>query len=249
MKFYESLRFKLVVWVVSIVIVGAVAQNGTSVYISRGLLTSEIQKECMSLAKTGSEQVNFFLSARLDELTTISKSDYITAMNQKDAVELLQDIISSDYENMFIIRPDGTAYLNNGAVVNVKDRNYFQTAIQGKKAVDIPLVSKVSGNIVIPIAVPIYQDDKVAGVLAASIKSAKMTSMLEDIKVGQSGYAYLISNDGTFLVHPDSSFVLKKNALQISDSLAAVSRKMIAMESGLDTYTLNGVEKYLAYAR
>jgi len=114
--------------------------------------------------------------------------------------------------------------------------------------VDIPLVSKVSGNIVIPIAVPIYQDDKVAGVLAASIKSAKMTSMLEDIKVGHSGYAYLISNDGTFLVHPDSSFVLKKNALQISDSLAAVSRKMIAMESGLDTYTLNGVEKYLAYA-
>jgi len=80
------------------------------------------------------------------------------------------------------------------------------------------------------ISVPIRQKDQYAGIVAADITMDKLQEMVGKIKPFSEGYAYLLSNQGVFISHPNreligkkiSEFVPEYNAKhQISERIAA----------------------------
>jgi adenylate cyclase len=66
------------------------------------------------------------------------------------------------------------------------------------------------------IAVPIeWFVDEVEGVLVAEVSLRYMWDVISEIRVGRSGYAYVVSHDGDLIAHPDISLVLQRQ--DISD--------------------------------
>ena len=76
-----------------------------------------------------------------------------------------------------------------------------------------------------PIAVPIaWFDGAVEGVLVAEVSLRYIRDVVSQIRVGHSGYAYVVSHDGDLIAHPDISLVLqRRNILDLSQVEAAIA--------------------------
>jgi signal transduction histidine kinase len=97
------------------------------------------------------------------------------------------------------------------------------------------------------IAVPIERfAGDIIGVLIAEVNLKYIWEVISQIKVGQTGYAYVVSRDGDLIAHPDISLVLQKRSLkglgQVQAALAGASEPLTAQPN------LAGQNVFPAYA-
>jgi sigma-B regulation protein RsbU (phosphoserine phosphatase) len=77
----------------------------------------------------------------------------------------------------------------------------------------------------------------VSAVVTGEVSLIWLRRLLQDIDLGDSGYAFLISKTGTFIAHPDPSFIMNESIFSVAaarrdPSLRAIGKKMIAGGSG-----------------
>jgi methyl-accepting chemotaxis protein len=120
------------------------------------------------------------------------------------------------FESINLIDMTGTVISSGDSErigLDLSTREYFQKAAAGQVALSEPLLSKVSGNPIFVVAVPVRNaSGTVLGVLGGVIKIDRMTDVFtQRIKIGQNGYAFVLDKDGDVIGHPDKSFILNLN--------------------------------------
>ena len=128
--------------------------------------------------------------------------------------------------------------------MNVADRAYFRAAMQGEVAVSDVILSKGSGRPVFVIASPVKAGSEVVGVLlgVADLNSCA-EQFISPVRIGQTGYAYLINGKGVILAHPDKANILKLDLSQYD-----FGRAMLARKNGIVRYEFKGVDKMVGFA-
>lgn len=98
---------------------------------------------------------------------------------------------------------------------------------------------------------PIYHKDATfRGVFAGDVELETLTNLVKEIKVGQTGYAYLIDNrDSTVLAHPDEEKLTTKIVENNNEDIKAMAQKMMAGESDQGTYEVDGKKMLTCYAQ
>ena len=128
---------------------------------------------------------------------------------------------------------------------NFSDREYFKRAMAGEPNVSEPLLSRITGKPVIIVAAPIKRNGQVLGILYIRVDLGKFSQdMVDPVKIGQRGYAYIVDNTGYIVCHPDKSLLLKLNINDFD-----WGRNMLAMGSGRVEYTFKGEEKTAIFAK
>ncbi|MCG8565236.1 MAG: methyl-accepting chemotaxis protein [Desulfobacterales bacterium] len=162
--------------------------------------------------------------------------------------------IGEDYDLFFLTDAAGNILADSMAgslrkkKVNVKDRGYFKAAQTGETVVGEPIMSRASGKAVITISVPMYDEAKgFAGVFTSVIRLDTLSSKLTTVKIGETGYAYLVNNKGMVIAHPNNDYLFKLNVLEV-EGMEEVGRLMTANESGVRNYLFKGVEKVAGFA-
>jgi len=248
MKFYQSVRFKLVVIIIAIYVVAAVTQNLVAYKMSSGILLGNVEQECQQVAEAAGSEINLFLQSRLEEMKIISQDNDIRQMDQKIAVTAMKNFKSDYFETMVLVWPNGSGVTDQGAKVNVSERSYFKEAIKGTQVVDEPLISSVTGNQVVPLAIPIYRDDQLVGILVATLKSDVTDGLIKQIKIAQTGYALMANKNGVCIVHPEKAQVGKLDLTKLGSSMPEAMQAAAAGQSGIVKYVYKDTEKYMAYA-
>jgi len=96
------------------------------------------------------------------------------------------------------------------------------------------------------IAVPIKRFNKVIGALIAEVNLKHIWDVVSEIRAGRTGYAYVVSEDGELIAHPDISLVLKgRNLISLTQVQAALSGVRKPIEAQV---SLTGEEVFPAYA-
>ncbi len=96
------------------------------------------------------------------------------------------------------------------------------------------------------IAVPIKRFNSVIGVLIAEVNLKHIWSVVSDIQVGETGYAYVVSREGDLIAHPDINLVLKgRNLKDLVQVQAALAGAPIPLAAQLN---FAGQEVFAAYA-
>lgn len=86
------------------------------------------------------------------------------------------------------------------------------------------------------------------GTLVGSIKFDSISSYASQIKVGKSGYAYMIDKNGLIVYHPDSSKILKENANDnAGEDLKVLVQEMKEGKSSEGFYTYGNIYKYVVF--
>ncbi|MDQ7093324.1 methyl-accepting chemotaxis protein [Desulfosporosinus sp. PR] len=221
-------------------------------------ITSQVNQTLPQVADQGAKIVSEKMNTILENLATIANQDRIKDSDNswEDKKTILQDEAKQNgYSSMLIAGLDGTAEMTTGKEINIKDRDYFQKALKGNRAVSEPIVSKDDGSLVIVYAVPINSKGAVVGVLAALKDGNDLSDITNNITYGKSGKAFMIDEKGTKIAHSDQKLVMtmdndfenvKRNPKL--EPLAFLEKQMTEGKSGVGEYEYNGETKYLGYA-
>ncbi len=177
--------------------------------------------------------------------------DAINALNSQLAKIAQTDGIGEDYQAIFVTDKSGTVLAASESKyfgVSVIDREYIKDALLNKVNIGSVGVNKVTGKPFLPIAVPVYSSEKsVIGVLVTLIEVSFLDRVINDAKIGDTGYSYIIDSTGLVIAHPNKDIILKTN---ISDTkgMELVSSNMIAGKRAVEKYVFENISKSCGYA-
>ncbi len=184
-------------------------------------------------------------------------SDDMTSDEQR--TELLQQTITQHELQMCnFIAADGNCLDGN----NYSDREYFQNAMKGNVTVTEPTVNRLTGELAVIIAAPVWKGGVPGGEVYGCVMIVPdpefLNDIVRDIKISDNCKAYIIDQDGDTIADVDADVV--KNQENIEKlakadttgqagyaTLAECHEDMRAGGTGFADYTLNGQGKYLAY--
>ncbi|MDO5517768.1 MAG: cache domain-containing protein, partial [Clostridium sp.] len=106
----------------------------------------------------------------------------------------------------------------------------------------------VSDTIMSTCAVPMYDGDTFIGVISVDIGVSTIQDLVDSIKVGETGSAFLINSDGLYVTNADSNKIMKENIKEDSNpDIVKFAEKMFSdNKNGYEQVTLNN-QKYDLY--
>lgn len=250
-----SVKFKLLLPVLILVILCLSIMGVLNYQAARNLLTTQMGEQILKIAVAQSENIDNWLKIRLAEVETLANTGIVRSMDLTQIEPGLvkhHERLQEYYELLYVAEPNGICHLSSGEENNIADRDYFQQAMAGKTLVSDPVISKATGNPIVVAIAPIKNDSgQVIGAFGGVVLIDTLNRMVLDVKVGQTGYAYMMQRDGLTLVHPDKDWVLKRNPLQeagTDKSLVDILTRMTKGETGHGYYTWEGDEKLISFA-
>jgi GAF domain-containing protein/HAMP domain-containing protein len=126
----------------------------------------------------------------------------------------------------------------------------------------IPYVDAAGGGLVVTVAAPVYDGDDFIGVVAADMQLAQITQQISSIKVGETGYAFMIDDAGRIIAMPETGFKmfdLRPDDINSDEffkftllgrgsyELQSVIKRMTAGGHGLLTIQIGGVDTYISF--
>lgn len=216
-------------------------------------LKEDTANACEQINKTVSSVKNILQVTSLnDSLEKVAETPNDSVINssfnfiqnvQKNNKDSIEEVIITDTSGKVIIDSD-----SKEPNLNIGDRDYFKKAISGSEAVSEVLVSRFTGNHAIFIAYPLKNGEKIVGTLVGSIKFDIISSEAKKIKVGNSGYAYMIDRNALIVYHPTSSKILKENISDTtSKELKAIVNEMKNGKTSEGFYNYEGAYKYVSF--
>ncbi|MFC3034250.1 methyl-accepting chemotaxis protein [Pseudoalteromonas fenneropenaei] len=128
---------------------------------------------------------------------------------------------------------------NPGATWDPRKRPWYIDAKNaGKTIVTAPYADAVSKEILVSIGTVVKQRGSFSGAIFFDVSLARLSDMVNAFKLFDAGYAFMVSNDGTIISHPNASL----NGKAMSNFLPNISAR-----SGAQTIVHDGVEKLLVF--
>jgi methyl-accepting chemotaxis protein len=160
--------------------------------------------------------------------------------------------IGENYETLIVCDAEGIIYVDSvgGTTkgVSIKERQYFQDAKANKISVTTAVKSKKTGNPVVPICIPVLSPSgQFMGALAIILKIDFLSKEMLDVKVGKTGYPFMLDRNGLTIVHPNPKNILELNMTTLKD-MNAITDKMLGHQTGFETYTFEGIKKMAGFA-
>lgn len=180
------------------------------------------------------------------------------------AMEILKDRAeTAGYLRIGIADLEGNLYLSDtygdeGNIVDISERAYYQQSLQGERGLMPPTesVNAADGDRLIMVtSVPIVENNRITGVIVAVGDADFLSVIVEDIKFGEHGYAYMIDSMGTVVAHPDRELIRnffnpieQKEDDPSLEQMAEEFNKILSSDSGLGHYFFNDKEYYIGYS-
>lgn len=265
----RSLGFKLVTGGIIAVFIPLLVVGIFSIMKSSDSLHAVAGEQMTNIAKDTANMVQLVLKEELKLVSELSvNSDLIQAATKVSASGLasasdecataglflssLTRKIGKDYEGIMITDANGTVIAdgNDGELcgISTADRDYFKSARNGNINIGQLTKSKKTGNPVLPVCSPIISPSgQFVGIASAVVSIDFLIDVISGIKLGETGYAFMIDKTGVCIVHPDSKKVLEVN-LTSEKGLERLTGKMLSRQTGRETYVYNDVKKMAGFA-
>jgi len=246
MNLLKTFKMKLVLILVTLMAIPLIVYGVISVNNSTDLITEDTNQENLLIAESLATQTNNILSSSESMLKVAAEAKSLKDMNVKEMNTVLNRLVeSSEYiPNVYVMDPSGMqVYKTTGELGSRADRGYFQEAMKGKTTFSEVLISRSRGVPIVVNATPIKKEGKVVGVLGASIDLGVLSKMAVEVNSGETGYGYIVNQQGQLIAHPDQELVMEMEDVKHLTPVANV----INGETGNATYTFEGDEKLSSY--
>lgn len=225
------------------------------------LITSNVVKDKVTKDKTNESQI--IVSTIRDNIQekmykyrevveVVAHDTRVRNMDATESEKYLRSIISSsgdvwshflitDSKGIEIAHTDGASHRGT----SIADREYYKVPWEENKTVICePTVSKSTGNRILAIGTPIESNGKEVGVLVGFVRLEFIADVLNNYKLTDNSYVFMLNSDGTLSGHPDKEIILnqnwvnpedeasKKKADNFTEDEKQLIQKMIKLESG-----------------
>lgn len=135
----------------------------------------------------------------------------VMSMDQHNQTPILKSILSG-YEwsyLVFTVGPDGKniARSDDKELVYYGDRVYFHQVMAGAPWSKQVVIGKTSGKPALILSAPIESPQGIRlGVIAMAMNIADISDRIAGVKIGTSGYAFLLDESGKVVAHPKNEY-------------------------------------------
>ncbi len=254
----KTIRGKITSAVIMSVSVSLFIMGAISAYLNLKSTNSTLEQTMNEMAIVAGKRIHHELNEYLNVayetggLARLSNNE-LSIDEKKNIID--QKVKSHDFERGNILDKNGKSIFDGN---DYSDREYFKEALSGKGYVSEPVYSKLTGEKCVIVSAPLWKDGEVDTVVEGVIYYVPKTTFLNDIvssiNVGKTGLAYIINKDGLTIADNSMDTVLEQNIEKMAETdsslnkLASIHAKMRKGESGFDTYSINGVGKFISYA-
>ncbi len=133
--------------------------------------------------------------------------------------------------------------------LNLAGRDYLDKAFKGTANVGSVVFSRASGRVICTAASPIYASTgkEITGAVVIAMELKFLTDIIEKIKIGKTGYVYIVDKNDLYVYHPVKENILKVNISQVK-GMEPVASMTGQVKSGFAEYELEGIKKIGAIA-
>lgn len=161
--------------------------------------------------------------------------------DNEEVFDCFADIFIADREGKY------KSYIG-GTTGNIASRRYFVNAKSGKTVLSRPLKSISTGLPIIVVATPIIESSgRVTGVLGGIVNLAAITDIINAEKIGESGYGFMLDQNGIIIAHPNEEHVLTTNLTQDTE-VGEIAKSMVRGEKDYIISEYQGVSQAMGFA-
>ena len=249
MKWYHSIRFRLMMIIASLIVSALVIVAGTSYYYASQYLSASIDATEEAVATNVSLRIKTdieMLSLQLEDLASIARMQTGDKVQIQPALSEAHKRIGK-FESIVFISPDGMSVSETGAAVSLADRDYFKKVMDTKKPyVSDVLTSRISNKSALVMAVPVMRNGQFVGVLGGVYTLDNMTAIVKSIKYREKGYGFIVDDSGAYLAHPTRPEQVGNVNMRTGEMSAALQQKLgtsVKLDSQLIAKFIEAAEK------
>ena len=145
-------------------------------------------------------------SNRIEAVYTPGQNLGASALSR--GVSILEEAEAWGFMHIFIMDTKGIGYYAETNTIKDQSKEAFFTHISGDKYyVTETFVDAKEKKSITTITAPIKKDGVVIGNICGVIDLSKINEFIQNVKIGESGYAFLLRKNGEFVAHNDMSLV------------------------------------------
>jgi methyl-accepting chemotaxis protein len=265
----RSLGFKLVTGGIIAVVIPLMVVGVFSVMKASDSLEKISKEQAMNIVKDVSNMVELVLLGEMKLTTDLSVGNTTIQTGTKVAQEGIKNAAEDiakldlklatamrsfgrDYEVIFVTDADGKICSDGvgGGYkgISVAEREYFKVAKSGKINIGNPVISKKTGKAVVPICAPVLSRlGECVGTLSVILKTDFFADKITNIKIGDTGYVYMVNEQAIVIAHPVKKHILKTDMKKLK-GMETITKKTLAHQTGVESYVFGGVDKIAAFA-
>lgn len=245
----NSLKTRLIVLLVVFALVPACVSGVIGGYInSNSIREATIHSNLNTASQIGNEIARMIADARAMNETLAATP---TAKSM-DAAAIKEMIVAAQQKNpvfelVFVMDASGMQIARtSGNLAKRADRPYFIEAMKGNTFFTDSYISSFTNAPCITIASPIKNSTgQIVGVLAADVSLKAIWDIVDDVRIGQTGYVDIVDNKGTVIAHPDKERVLKKESFTTYDYITKVIE---GQQGSVETISTRGDKSLVSYS-
>lgn len=179
-----------------------------------------------------------------------SQNEIISAQRE---ITKIKEAEGDELSSILLVGKNGIAYASSDSGkmkgLNLSGREYLDKAFKGTPNVGSVVISRAHGRVICTAACPIYASNgkDITGVVVMAMELKTFANILDKIKIGKTGLAYIIEKTGLYVIHPVKENILKVNIFQIK-GMETVTQLIGMGKTGVTEYELDGIKKVAAVA-
>ncbi len=260
-----SFKGKMLIFILPITILGLVTLSLVSYYFFQSVLDKELVNQTDKNVTEVSENIDGWLDARLLETQMVAinptakniKNDPATANKANEyRLKFMSEKVPNTYDSVSWGYFDNSGVLSGMAVtgpkmMEVKTKAWYAETMTGKKKsfMSSPVISQATGKTIVN-CISLIQDDnnENIGMVLAAVYVQAVEAKVKELNVGEKGYGMLVAQDGTFVVHPDNDYVMKKKITEAENpQIQALGKLMLEGQKGIYRFKDQGSNKIAFY--
>ena len=254
----KSIRKKITICLMATVVTALVLVGTVSITLNYKNTVSTVDRMLSETAVLAaariSQELTAYKNVAMDTGYVPQLSDSTVPVEEKRAI-MDERIRMHGFQRGNIVGANGISIFDGN---DYSSREYVQQAMKGNVYVSEPLVSKVTGELSIMVAAPIYaggsQNGRIAGVVYFVPPETFLNDIVSSIQVSENCRAYMINKSGDTIADTTLETITTQNIEREAQAdaslskLAAIHAEMRQGKSGFDDYNTSEGPRYTAYA-
>ncbi len=215
-------------------------------YYERARIIGEMEQNQKNQARLTAKIFEELMGKWNSELFYLTRQSNIILMNKDGKSDLtkLQSILKNEINSITRTDKNGiiiytAPFFPNSIGQNISAQRHMKKILTDHMPVGSDVFQTVQGFLAVAIHYPVYKNGEYDGSLAFVINFKKISqTILSEIKIGRTGYAWMLSSDGVILSSPDSNNI-GKSILKIAvdfPELANLANEMMSAKEGTAFY-------------
>lgn len=206
----KSIRTRLTVFILLLLGLTSITVGGGLYAFFKQSVTKYVNQvlinKAIDAAQLADERIDKYIS-NIESIANFERiKDISIGWNEKARI-LEEERKRLDYLDMGIVDLNGVLRLIDGTQINVADRDYFQKARNGESYMTEPFLSDTKGIMEIAISAPMKENGKTVGVLVGFDHADAVYHIVQDVTLGETGYAFIINEAGNLIAHSEEDVI------------------------------------------